>query len=404
MKNVIKIISLVACVVLCAVTLTLRIRAVPEAPLSDDVPAASLSATPADAPAQPAEPTPTPTPTPTPDPEYFTLSFVGDNTLNSAPKFLNSEKGYAKTMNGDYAYPYSNTVDYFRDDDMTFANLECNFSDENLQSIEWFYFRVPTEWANILIEGDVDFVTTANNHMMDFGQKGADSTYKTLDEYGIPYGKEGEGKIFETESGLKIGIYCDYNKYKPDKDKCAAEIKKLREEGAEYVMCAFHWGKEELFYTPTEFMVDLAHACVDAGADLVYGSHTHCLQPIEEYNGSLILYSMGNWSFGGHTAPSDPDTAIVQVKVKRDVDGTISNDGYEIIPCCISSDIEGAQKLWAAKQKGGNPTSYYNNYCPTPYPEDSEGYARVMAKLNGTYEGPDGNTDYGWVATGGQTG
>lgn len=398
MKKTIKIVSLVCCLVLCAVTLTLRIRAVPESPVVSDSPAES----PADTPVIETPPVETPKPTPPPEPEYFTLSFVGDNTLNSAKDFLKSPKGYEKTMNGDYAYPYSNTVDYFRDDDMTFANLECNFSDQNLQSIEWFYFRVPTEWANILVEGDVDFVTTANNHMMDFGQKGADSTYATLDEYGIPYGKEGEGTIFETESGLKIGIYCDYNDYKPDKNKCVAEIKKLREQGAEYVMCAFHWGKEELFYTPTEFMVDLAHACVDAGADLVYGSHTHCLQPIEEYNGGLILYSMGNWSFGGHTAPSDPDTAIVKVKVKRDADGTISNEGYEIIPCCISSDIEGAQKHWEAKQKGQNPTSYYNDYRPTPYPEDSEGYARVMAKLGGTYEGPDGKTDYTWVATGGQ--
>ena len=344
-----------------------------------------------------------PSPSPEPEPEHFTLSFVGDCTLNSAPKFQQSDRGYARTMNGDYAYPFSNTAEYFKDDDMTFANLECNFSDDpGLQSIEWFYFKVPTEWANILVEGNVDYVTTANNHMMDFGQAGADSTYSTLDEYGIPYGKEGEGNIYTTAGGLKIGIYCDYNDYFPEQGKCSAEIKKLREQGAEYVMCAFHWGKDELFYKPTDKMVDLAHACIDAGADLVYGSHTHCLQPVEEYNGGYIMYSMGNWSFGGHTSPSDPDTAIVQVDVRRDPDGSISNDGYSIIPCCISSDIEGAQAYWQAKQAGSSPTSYYNNYCPTPYPEDSEGYGRVMAKMQGTYEGPDGKTDYGWVATGGQ--
>ena len=335
-----------------------------------------------------------PTPTPTPEPEYFTISITGDCTLNSSPNFVNSQVGYAKTMNGDYSYPFKNTVDYFRDDEYTLSNLECNFSDNrNLSSIEWFSFRAPTEWANILIEGGVDFVTTANNHMMDFGQKGADDTYAALESYGIPYGKEGQGQVVTTPGGIKLGIYCDYNKLRPDKNKCTAEIKKLREQGAEFIICAFHWGKE-LTYNPEEYQVELAHACIDAGADVIYGSHTHCLQPIEEYNGGLILYSMGNWSFGGSTAPSDPDTAIVQLKLRRDYDGTTVLESYDIIPCCCSSDIEGAEKHWQAKQKGLNPTSYYNDYCPTPYPEDSEGYHRALAKIKGEYEGPDGKLNY----------
>ena len=164
-------------------------------------------------------------------------------------------------------------------------------------------------------------------------------------------------------------------------------IAQLRAEGAEFVFCAFHWG-QELFYEPTQSQITLAHACIDAGADLVYGSHSHCLQPIEEYNGGLILYSMGNWSFGGNTSPSDRDTAIVQLTVKRDPDGAVSTDSYSIIPCCVSSLPVGADQ-------GAD-----NDYRPTPYEPDSEEYRRTLSKLDGSYEGVSTGADYsGWYAS-----
>ena len=230
---------------------------------------------------------------------------------------------FAGRMKDDYAYPYSNTVQYFKNDDFTISNLECTLSDRKLSSAEQWYFLAPTAYANILLEGGVDFVTTANNHMEDFGQKGVDDTYAALEEYGIPYGKEGEARLITTDSGLVLGIYCDYNHLNPDAEKSAAAVRQLRADGAEYVICAFHWGKE-LYYSPNDDQIALAHACIDAGADLIYGSHTHNLQPIEQYGKGLILYSMGNWSFGGSTAPSDRDTAIVQVKLHRDETGKVT--------------------------------------------------------------------------------
>ena len=145
----------------------------------------------------------------------------------------------------------------------------------------------------------------------------------------------------------------------------------------------FHWGSE-LYYTPNDNQINLAHAVIDAGCDLVYGSHPHCLQPIEKYNDGLILYSLGNWVFGGSTRPSDPDTAIVQVTVKRDIDGTVTTDGFSSVPCCVSSNLDGAAAM----------ADNYNNYCPTPYPEGSDAYNRVLAKLSGTYEAASQGADY----------
>ena len=316
-------------------------------------------------------PVPTPTPTPEPEPEYFTISYIGDCTLASHQY----TSDYSQKMNGDYSYPFANTVEYFRNDEYTIGNLECTFSDQNLWSDQTFFFRAPAEWANILVEGCVDFVTTANNHSMDFGTTGAEDTYAALEAVNIPYGKEDQAQIVTTPNGLKLGIYCAFNNYTPDTGKCLAAIEQLKNDGADYIICAFHWGIE-LHVRPEQYQIDLAHACIDAGADMVYGSHPHCLQPIEEYNGGVILYSMGNWSFGGNTNPSDWDTAIVQVTLKRDLDGSVTNDGITVIPCCVSQARDS------------------NDYRPTPYGEGTEEYDRVISKLDGSYDGPNGNADY----------
>ena len=297
------------------------------------------------------EPAPAETEAPAAEVRDFVISVIGDNTLASH-QFAGASVSFAGRMKDDYAYPYSNTVQYFKNDDFTISNLECTLSDRKL-------------------------------HMEDFGQKGVDDTYAALEEYGIPYGKEGEARLITTDSGLVLGIYCDYNHLNPDAEKSAAAVRQLRADGAEYVICAFHWGKE-LYYSPNDDQIALAHACIDAGADLIYGSHTHNLQPIEQYGKGLILYSMGNWSFGGSTAPSDRDTAIVQVKLHRDETGKVTNTGFEIIPCCVSS----------RPVNEGYTGDNYNDYRPTPYTEGSEAYYRVLAKLDGSFEPDKEGRDY----------
>ena len=332
--------------------------------------------------------------TPEPQPEYFTLTLVGDCTLWSNKNYANHPAGYAGVINGDPAYPFSNTFQYTGSDDCTLANLECILSDKTLTvdyTAATFAFVAPSEYATIMTAGGVDYVTIANNHIMDCYERGLEETKASLEANAIPYGAECDANIIETPSGLKIGIYTAGVNMRPDwkTDTAVNAVKSLREQGAEYVVCMFHWGNE-LYYSPFQYQIDLAHACVDAGADLIYGSHSHCLQPIEEYNGTPIFYSLGNWTFGGHTAPTDPDTALIQVKVKRDLDGKVSTEDYDIVPCCVSSNIDGALS------KAQN----YNNYCPTPYPEDCEAYSRVLAKLDGSFEPTSQGADYSnWYAS-----
>ena len=333
-------------------------------------------------------PTPSPAPAPTGEPapvfeeRDYVISCIGDCTLASH-QFASFAASYRGRIGDDYAKPFSATAQYFADDELTLSNLECTLSDKKLQSMEQYFFLAPTAYAQILTQGGVDFVTTANNHMEDFGEQGVLDTYAALEAAGLPYGKEGEAQIIETRSGLKVGIYCAYNHLKPDLDAAVAAVTSLRLQGAEYIVCMFHWGKE-LYYSPNDEQTTLAHACIDAGADLIYGSHTHCLQPIEAYGDGIILYSLGNWTFGGSTSPTDKDTAIVQLTIHRNADGSLKCTGIKRIPCCVSG----------RPVNEGYSGDNYNDYIPTPYTEGSDAYQRALSKLDGTFQPDSEGRDY----------
>lgn len=297
--------------------------------------------------------------------EYFTFNFVGDNTLAGI--------GYESTTGGKEDYPYANTKEYLDGAEFNFANLECIYSDAALYSDSLFHFKSPTKNTAMLTWAGIDFVTTANNHTLDYGQEGLDDTVAALESAGISYGLDGKTAVFETENGIKIGIYCGFQ-YVSEKTVTAA-IDELKAQNSDFIICAFHWGNEGA-YRPTPMQTSLAHAAIDAGADLVYGSHPHVLQPVEEYGDGFIIYSLANWSFGGNSRPADMDTAIVQLTVTRDTDGAVSIVSHKLIPCRVSS------------------VSGYNDYCPTPYEEGTPEYDRTMSKLLGTFTGPNLVVDY----------
>lgn len=341
-------------------------------------------------PSMSAEQTAEPTPgaaeeTPEPEPQVFTINFIGDITPDAVPYYRGSSVAYQNVVTPDnLGYVFEKTVQFFEDDDFTMANFECVLSNYDVAADKNFTFRAPPEYVGILTAGSVEFVTLGNNHVEDYGEQGYADTKATLEEAGIGYAGRDEYSIYETESGLKIGVYAlSFGKT----EQIKAGIAALKEAGAEFIIAALHWGDEGA-YDVNALQLEQGRAAIDAGADVVYGSHPHTLQPIEIYNDHYIFYSMGNWSFGGNTSPTDRDTAIVQVSVKRDLDGTVSTDSYDIIPCCISS-------LPIGSDNGAD-----NDYRPTPYEEGSEEYLRTLSKLDGSYEGGNRGADYsGWYAS-----
>ena len=305
-----------------------------------------------------------------PEPEYFTLTFVGDCTLGCPWDHISYGVAFVQTIGEDYGYPFRNVIDYFENDDFTMLNLEGPLCDSGTPANKKHAFRGPTVFTNILTQNSVQAVTLANNHAYDFGEAGYESTRNALTEAEVPFVEQDGTLIVTTESGLTIGMYAVMYDHL-DKEEIVAAISALAaDETVDLVVFVPHWGVENT-YRPTDTQKELGYAAIDAGADIVYGSHTHVLQPIEEYNGGIIFYSLGNFSFGGNAYPKDYDTVLVQQQVIRDPDGTVRLGETTIVPCSISSE------------------SYHNNFQPTPYEEGTEEYDRALSKALGTFTGAD---------------
>ncbi len=314
---------------------------------------------------QPPETTEAPTEATEPQPTVYTLTFAGDCTMGNK-KGAGDKTGFIGKVGDDYAYPFYDVQQYFANDDCTFINLENPLLDSGGKAAhKTFVFKGPTRYTNILTQGSVEFANVVNNHTQDYGQEGYESTKKALDGAGVFYAEMEKTVLFTTESGLKIGVYADMN---PNGTKgIADQLQKLREDGAEVVVACFHWGQEYSFKR-TANQQKIARFCIDNGADIVYGHHSHVLQEVEAYNGGYIFYSLGNFSFGGNPNPPDKDTAIIQTQFIRDIDGTVRMGETTLIPCFVSGS------------KG-------NDYqpCPMDPVEDAKAYERAMKKLSGTY-------------------
>lgn len=162
--------------------------------------------------------------------------------------------------------------------------------------------------------------------------------------------------------GIKVGLVGIYElkDHLERKEQLKQNIAKVKAEGAQITIVIFHWGneKEEV---PDSNQTTLAHLAIDEGADLVCGHHPHVLQGIEEYKGKNIVYSLGNFCFGGNQYPSDMDTMIFQQTFTVDQNGVKADNVTNIIPCSVSSDSD------------------YNNYQPTPAEGDEA--ARILNKI-----------------------
>ena len=281
-----------------------------------------------------------------------------DNYHRKGKKFKDELKNHGNDIN----FTMQNMRDIFRDDDLTLVNFEGTFTTthyvpDNKKGND-FLFNIDPVYANVLPDNYIEAVSLANNHIMDHGTEGYEDTKRTLDENDIKYSTSEDIGLFPVK-GITIAMlsYLCIDRY--DKpvggydnlyDKVAADIAATK---AQYpiVIVSFHWGNE-LDYTPTERQKKMGHIAVDAGADLVIGHHSHRINPIEEYNGKYICYSLGNFCFSGNDKPKDMNSFVFQTRFKISKSGDISNTGFRIIPIRITS----------VKDR--------NNYTPTPITDD----------------------------------
>ena len=297
-------------------------------------------------------------------PVSLTLSVVGDCTLGTDETFDydTSLNAYYENYGADYFL--QNVKDIFYADDLTIANFEGTLTDSDEREDKTFAFKAPASYASILTGGSVEAVNTANNHSHDYGDQSFDDTLAALDDAGIVHFGYDETAVMDVK-GIKVGLVGIYELYDhlEREQQLKDNIAKVKADGAQLIVAIFHWGNETET-VPDSNQTTLGRIAIDEGADLVCGHHPHVLQGIETYKGRNIVYSLGNFCFGGNSSPSDMDTMIYQQTFTIDADGVKKDNVTNIIPCSISS----------AAYDG------YNNYQPTPAEGDEA--TRILGKIN----------------------
>ncbi|MGV0027498.1 CapA family protein [Phormidesmis priestleyi] len=259
---------------------------------------------------------------PDPNNPTTTLMFGGDVTLTDA---------YTDLVGSDPKWAFA-ALEEYRQADVAMVNLEAPLTTATTSMPDKdFNFKANPETVQVLKNGGVDIVNLANNHVMDYQTPGLDETLKILDQAGIHSVGAGRNaqearrpEILDVK-GQRIaylGYYDGDFQAAGDStpginggqhDRIAADIKAIRDQ-VDWVVVNYHWGIELAKY-PTDAQIDLAHFTIDQGADLVVGHHPHILQGAEIYKGRPIIYSLGNFIFGGNSR-SDYDTAVLKVGLK----------------------------------------------------------------------------------------
>lgn len=296
------------------------------------------------------------------------ISAVGDCTFGH-----NQKQGYSKSFDEYYDnygadYFFQNVRSVFEADDFTIVNLEgpLTTSDTIRTTKEWIHVGKP-EYVNVLTGSSVEAVTLGNNHIMDYNAPGVADTIQTVSDAGLAYAIDsGWGHALGTYEvkGIKIGFVSVNEYYDGTRvyEWLEDGIANLREQGCDLVIAAMHWGGDKV-HELEENQYIMGKWCIDQGYDLVIGCHPHVIQGIEEYNGKYIVYSMGNFCYGGNRNPAEKESMIFQAKFTF-VDGVLQpqTEG-KVIPCRLSS------------------VTNKNDYCPTIL--TGEEGQKVIDQLNG---------------------
>ena len=256
--------------------------------------------------------------------------------INADPN--GSFKSVAESLNGDYSYFFKNVSPIFSEDDLTIVNFEGTLSNQGTRQDKQFAFRGKPEYVQILTSSSVEAANLANNHSADYGDVSLSDTIKYLNEAGIS-NFIGTNTAIRDVNGISVGLVGIDALDETEAAKLENVIGSVKSLGAQLVIVSIHWGEEKAT-APNDTQIELAHKAIDAGADLVLGTHPHVLQGIEKYNGKYIAYSLGNFCFGGNNNPADKDTVIYR-QTFTFVDGVMQeDDNMTLIPATISGHDE----------------------------------------------------------------
>lgn len=298
-------------------------------------------------------------------PDYYTVSFtfLGDCILssNAGDAREDSFMKYAEKMPPSYFF--EKAVPYYSDSDFVLANSEFVLSDNNLAKTakngRAFWFKSPASYTDILKAGDIDIVTLANNHTGDYGTKGYEDTKSALDSAGIKW-SDIENPVYVKKNGITFGIICT-KMFSKDYDPIITPVIEDVTENSDIQILFFHGGTEN-DHVPDQWLKEMCHKYADMGVDLIVGSHPHVLRPMEEYNGVDIIYSLGNFCYGGNRLPENK-TVILTETFTFDEDGNYISQDEEFTPFYVYSGS-------------------HNNWQPAPVTDPRE-ISRTLAFMYG---------------------
>lgn len=233
------------------------------------------------------------------------LTFTGDCTLGGQEWLKDYDFSFVSYIKQHgFAYPFAKVKSLFEEDDLTIINLENVFYDKVKPAANKNYlFRSPTEFARILPEGSIEVAFVGNNHILDYGTPGLNSTLAALAEQGVAHFGSVNGLdasyVYEKD-GIKIGFMGSYRAYWYfNRKKVEQNIQSLREAGCQVIIYIIHDGME---YSPVRVNAQQSMATwlVDRGIDLIIGHHPHVPQGVDILGDATVLYSLGNFSFGGN--------------------------------------------------------------------------------------------------------
>lgn len=277
------------------------------------------------------------------DSNEITLSFVGDISLADNWEIMPKYDERGKKV---YGILSESAVNIMTSSDITVANNEFTISNRGTKIPKKYYtFRGAPERLSIYEEMGVNLVTLANNHIYDYGEVAFNDALDALEEYNIPYVgagrniKEAKEPFYYIINGYKIGFVNATRAEKyiltPEATETSGgvlrcydpttfiNVIKETKKQSDFVIALVHWGTEYSTKLETA-QTETAKQYIDAGADLIVGTHAHTLQGIDFYNNKAIVYNLGNFIFNQKTI----DTGIFQLKIDNN-----GNFTYHFLPC-----------------------------------------------------------------------
>lgn len=312
--------------------------------------------------------------------DEIVMDFIGDICLSegwSTVKYMDSQ------ANGVYDCLSPDVMAELQSADVLMINNEFTLSTKG-SPLEGkaYLFRGNPSRVQVLIDMGADIASLANNHAYDYGPEALVETMEVLETAGIPYVGAGRNieeamePVYFVMNGKVIGFVAatqierSTNYTKEATEERAGVLKTLNPEKflqvieeaegkSDYVIAFVHWGTENTNHFESD-QVSLAEQFVDAGADVIIGGHTHCLQGVDYVKGVPVIYSLGNFWFNNRTI----DTGISQVTI--DQEGSIR---FRFIPCVQS----GCETYMAEGEKAQEIITFMNNISPSGVHIDETG-------------------------------